>query len=92
MKRWILIKASEDGDPNLFLDERRLAALLNYPADFGVDRFLTLAEVEQLGDDANYWPEGAAFLVEFEAKVPEHLAATVDPDRLGDGHSRPDLP
>lgn len=75
MKRWILIQASGDGDPNMFLDERRLAALLNYPADFGVDRFLTLAEVEQLGDDANYWPERAAFLVEFEAKVPEQIGS-----------------
>lgn len=76
MKKWILIRSNEDGHPNRFLDDSELAELLDDPmGTWGIERLLTWAEVQQLGDDANYWPERTALLAHFNPVSPDHVAA-----------------
>jgi hypothetical protein len=75
VKRWMLIKSSEDGDPITWLTDGLLDDLLAMPRDWGVERFMSFEEADRLGHDTNYWPDGAALLVRFEAVVPEVAAS-----------------
>lgn len=70
MKRWMLIKASEDGRPISWLDIDELSALLADPGSHGVKRFLGWDEAKRESDPA-YWPEDVALLVSFEVQVPK---------------------
>lgn len=70
MKKYLLIRPSEDGEPCQFLDENKLDELLNNPKDFGVNKFL-----DHIPDkDPMYWSGKDGLLLEVKIVVPKVIA------------------
>lgn len=67
MHMWILVQASEDGNPVSYLTTRDVEELLQDPQAYGVKKFL--AELPQ-ETDPNYWQEGEALLFHAELISP----------------------
>lgn len=67
MHLWILIQASEDGNPVSYLTTRDVEELLQDPAAYGVRKFLSEVPQEK---DANYWQRGEALLFHAELISP----------------------
>lgn len=66
-QHWALLRPSEDGNPFRRLNPSQMVGLLANPKDWGVERFY---ELEELDDDQNYWPDGAAVLFKIQVVVP----------------------
>ena len=67
MHHWILIKASEDGNPVSYLTTHELEQLLQDPGSYGVEKFLSQIPAET---DPNYWVRGEALLFYGELIAP----------------------
>jgi len=71
MKNYILIQASEDGEPVSLLSEKDMEEMLKNPEDYGVDRFLDTWPIDSVGGTSPaYWPSGDALLMECRVIVP----------------------
>ncbi len=66
-KNWMLIKASEGGNPITFLTPDDLDRLLTNPEEWGVTSFV---EPRTLYPDPAYWSDGVAALVRYEVVTP----------------------
>lgn len=77
-ERWMLLRASEDGNPVSWLRPEQLAQLLANPGDtYGIDRFVGPDDVET---DHNYWPSDIGILLRVEVVVPVPAGAYKLPD------------
>lgn len=74
MKKYLLIKSDEDGNPTTWLDETELQKMLEDPMGYcSVDTFIDhLPEKE----DPNYWPDGIGLLLEVKVLTPKSVTKT----------------
>lgn len=64
MKKYLLIKSDEDGEPCSFYED--IQDILDNPEDYGIEKFLTKIPDK----DPMYWEEGAALLLEIKILKP----------------------
>jgi hypothetical protein len=65
--RWLLLTASEDGNPICWLSPHRLDLLLDDPTHYGVERFV---DPNDITPDPNYWNRGEGILLRVEVVIP----------------------
>lgn len=64
---WILLRASEDGNPITWLSDDELQGLLDEPSSYRVSEF---KDPDELPMDPNYWPPNVAVLLRAETVIP----------------------
>lgn len=76
-EQWMLLTASEDGNPVRLLDSAKLAQVLANPGNWGIDRFV---DFTGLPVDQNYWPSDIGVLLRYEVVIPVPAGAYRLPD------------
>jgi hypothetical protein len=83
---WMLVTASEDGNPIQLLDRAKLARVLASPGDWGIDRFEGFDRLQQ---DHNYWPSDVGVLLRYEVVIPVPAGAYRLPDEIDEPQPAP---
>lgn len=66
---YLLVRPNEDGNPNIWLNEKSLQGLLDDPTAYGIKAFLGEEEPDLYGDP-NYWSRGIGLLLRVEVITP----------------------
>lgn len=72
MSKYLLIQASEDGNPVCWLTDEQVKNIPELMEDYMVTEW-----VEDM-TDPNYWPEGKAMLLKYEVANPKKVNVVVN--------------